>query len=1361
MIRISLVIALWLWCGQLQAQKYDVVTEQLLTEDGLSNRFVYAMVQDSRGYMWFGTKGGLNRYDGSRFDVFKVGETKLQSDPIKYLCEDKDGYLWVFHSSRLDAYVQHNAIDIVNIHTLVIQSVEDYLGQLLPFKMENLRQIQSDPKTNYIYCTTVSGTVWVYEGAKKWRIFYQQPERKFLASLLIGKQYIWLAYRGGGVALNQAGEVVYQTKLPLPPVDDISHNDYQLVGELDSNAVWIQLPKVKGGWNFHWKPIEGQLEEQSKGQPKAPSMLYNSRMIYCKKSQCYIHYNYQKFQLYNQQFELIYEEDYPIRNHSIATVYVDRQENIWVSVLANGITKISYKKRRFANTLPQESIRGMFFRPQDSLLLVNSYNGRWLLGRHQLEAGQNVRQIQANPNTLLHWSKKRNTLLSNMFGSYILQLDQLGEQEEKHYYVRKAIKQRQGKELGDSYRGIWALHEMNNGDLWIGTDLGLAVLPFNADSIELPFAWNDYRNLFNSVVNHFHQNETGLWIATSTGLYLMDADTNFIHYHSGKSPPYQLPFNDLIHLYEDEQGVFYLATRGGGWVIFDPKTGDFQQWTTADGLAHNTLYATLEDDYGYFWVSSDQGLMRIKPETNFIQIFLPINGLPHEEFNREAAYKTPDGYLYFGGLSGVTEINPKDFLEDDNIPLPPMYVVDYQYFDGDQGIMVDGMQRLQDEGQINLAYEDRVLNLTFGLLVYHVGGRKRYAYQIEGDQDKWIYTEEPTIQIKGLRVGTYRLNVKAALSNGTWSPVLITYPIVIHQPFYLQLPFLMGMGLLIVLIAVLFTVWRERRARTIQRLLEEKVRKRTQTIREQADALKKTDELKSRFFANISHELRTPLTLILGPVEGALNTTKAFHPNQTTQLLRLIQRNGLRLKNLIEQILQLSKLESSQVSLEEAPQSMAELIQSLWSNFEWQAKDKEIYWVLEQQVPAGLQGWMDADKVEKIVNNLLSNALKHTPKGGTIALSSEWNSTLSVWQVAVKDTGRGIPEHELERVFDRFYQAQNGQVMGGTGIGLALCQELTKLMDGAITVESTLGKGSTFTVQLPLKLIKRDDLVSTQKLPEALVLPDKATHQATILIVEDHTDLRLYLSDLIGNYYKVCTAADGQEALELLNSEEWKVDLVVSDVMMPRMDGFELLTRLRALLPEQQIPVILLTARTAQRDRLQALRIGVDDYLTKPFSHQELFARIHNLLTSHFQRLAWQQEWKAQPTDSTVDEQPTETTPLVEEVQLPQHTTDAWLENLEAIVTREVGNAQFNVSQLAYDLHLSERQLRRKIKTKTGLTPNQYFRRVKLEIARQYLEDRAYRTVAEVAYEVGFSSAHYFSKIYLAQYGKKPIEYLR
>lgn len=1360
MIRISLLIGLWLFCGLLQAQKYDVLVEQLSIQDGLSNRFVQSMVQDSRGYMWLGTKEGLNRYNGSRFDVFKSGETSLQVGPIRHICEDSDEYLWVFHSSAEGSYMLHSAIDVINIHTMEMQSAEDYLGQSLPFTMKDLVGVYSNAGTGAIYCTTMSKTIWVYEGHKRWRIFYQQPDDKSFNDLLSGKRFVWLISDDEVLALDQIGKVVYQNTLPTPAKGKSREGLSSLVGETDSNTVLIQILTTgtdNNSLNFSWNPLEGQL----KLNEEILTVPLNNRLLYCEAIQCYVQCHNQKLLFYNQQFELTHQENLP---KNIENIYLDSQGNIWAVLSAKGVAKVSYRKKRFVNLVQGESIRGMFSRPDDGQLLVGSYAGRWLVSRHNLGHEPSTRRITLDHNMLLKWSKKRNTILSNVYGKYVVQLDQLGENEEKRYYLKKGVIRRQYEDLGDTYRGMWAFHEMENGDLWIGTDMGLAILPFDADSIDIPFAWEDYRNLSNSIINHFHENAAGVWIATSSGLYLMDSETNFIHYNSSREAPYYLPFNDIIHLYENEKGQFYLATRGGGWIIFDPKTGKYQQWTTEDGLADNTLYATLEDDYGYFWVSSNKGLMRLQPDQDFIQTFLPSNGIPHEEFNREAAYKAPDGYLYFGGLGGVVEINPKDFLSDDKEPVPLVYLSDYQYFDGSRGAMIDGMSRLKKEGQINLAYQDRVLSLTLGLLAYHANAHKRYAYQIEGYQDKWVYTENPTIHIDGLRSGTYQLNIKAGLRNGTWSPTLLSYRIVIYPPFYLQLPFLMAIGGLFLLVTILFIWWRERRARDIQKMLEEEVQKRTQTIREQADALKEIDELKSRFFANISHELRTPLTLILGPVEGALNTTKSFQQTETNDLLRLIQRNGLRLKSLIEQILQLSKLEANEVSLEESPQSMAECIQSLWSNFEWQAKDKGIHWVLEQKVPIELRGWIDADKVEKIINNLLSNAIKHTPKDGTVVLQSQWHQELSVWQIDVKDTGQGIPESELERVFERFYQAHNGQPMGGTGIGLSFCRELVKLMDGAISAKSTLGEGSTFSVQLPVKLIEQENLVFTQSLPETLNLPTGETHQATILIVEDHMDLRLYLSDLIGNHYTVCTATDGQDALELLNAGNWSIDLVISDVMMPRMDGFELLTRLRALPPEQHIPVILLTARTAQRDRLKALRIGVDDYLTKPFSHQELFARIHNLLTSHFQRLTWQQEWQAQSTDRAVEEQPTENTEkttLVQEVQLPQHTTDAWLENLEAIVTREVGNAQFNVSQLAYDLHLSERQLRRKIKTKTGLTPNQYFRCVKLEIARQYLEDRAYQTVAEVAYEVGFSSAHYFSKIYLAQYGKKPVEYLR
>ena len=308
MIRISLMLGLWLLCLQINAQSYSVLTEKLSTQDGLSNRFVYSMMQDSRGYMWFGTKGGLNRYDGSRFKVFEVGETNLQTNPIKSLCEDTDEKLWIFHSSRKDAYMKQNNIDVLDLNTHEIQSAERYLGKKLPFSTENVVQVHCDQASKYIYYMMDQGAVWIYEGQKKWRLFYQRPDKKKLLNSIIGEKYIWIICKGEAFALDRSGKVVHKVALPiLPVVDDAPDYDYLVLGERDANSVWLQLQSRDIGPNFLWEPQENQLTPFQALHEGLSPVGHMSKIYYCKKSQLYIHYHQRVVRLYDKDFILLHE----------------------------------------------------------------------------------------------------------------------------------------------------------------------------------------------------------------------------------------------------------------------------------------------------------------------------------------------------------------------------------------------------------------------------------------------------------------------------------------------------------------------------------------------------------------------------------------------------------------------------------------------------------------------------------------------------------------------------------------------------------------------------------------------------------------------------------------------------------------------------------------------------------------------------------------------------------------------------------------------------------------------------------------------------------------------------------------------
>ncbi len=1347
-------LALLLGLSSSQAQQRRVLVEQISTEEGLSNRFVRSILQDSKGFMWVGTKIGLNRYDGYNFKVFSAKNSALQSDYIEEIWEDADSNLWLGHGLNNELNNSFETIDILNINTFAVQSLQDYLGKSLPVPIKDIYRIYNRTGSKDLYLATTRGQVFLYKGQGKFELFYDQQQPVRIQDLWFGKKYTWICSSNKILAINKEKEVIYEYLLTIP-----SYWQGDFFAQLDSTTL---LLSINDGFNvqqmWEWHAAERQLVRKDTlalfGQNKALNI--DVQLNKNDQTGFQLFYSRLDFNLYDPDGQLLYNQDYEKVGKRLRVVYIDRQENIWLGVSTKGLIKVSTPKKRFDVYLEGISTRAIIARENPNELIVGSYSGRYVINT--------ISKKERYIDTLTD-----NAILTSAFGKHLWvvqspTLRRTGhislKQLQAYEYKKEAYKERV-TQSGVDIKSVWALHEDTNGRVWLGMDNGLGYLDPAADSLEMYQTPAPHEALNTSVIYDFHENKVGLWVAASTGLYVKRAaDNQWQHYSRQQEPPYQLPYDYLFDINEDSRGFLWLATRGGGVLRLNPTTGACRQWTKREGLSHDVVYATLEGKHGYIWMSSNKGLMRMDSATYLINTYLPEDGLSHEEFNRKSSYKHPNGHLYFGGLSGIVGFNPSDFL-DTMVTVPPFHITRYQYFDGDQSKLLDATDALTAQRRIDLNYNDRFFIVELALLDFNVNAHKTYAYQIEGLQEDWIFTKDPNIRVDGLRPGQYTLRVKAELSSSSWSPILLELPILVRAPFYFQWPFIVILVLLLLLSFFLYTRWRERNLYQANLLLEKRVSERTKTIEEQAAELRELDEMKTRFFANISHELRTPLTLILGPVEAALNQNQAQLEGGSSSseniqpLLHLIRRHGLKLKQLIEQILSLSKLEANQLALEERPQNLAGVLRSLWSNFEAQAELQGVEWILDQEISTTLQVWMDADKLEKIINNLLSNALKHTPKGERVGMSTRWDLATRCLYLNVNDTGKGIPAEDVPHIFKRFYQTQQGKTIGGTGIGLALASELAQLMGGDIQVASIMGTGSTFMLTIPFKIINEEALEYEDALEDfSLPLPS-SNKAASLLIVEDLLDMRLFLGELLSQFYTIKTAANGQLALDILEQENHGIDLVISDVMMPVMDGFELLGKIKEKPQHLQVPVIMLTARTAERDKLKALRIGVDDYLQKPFSNRELLARVNNLLEHYQQRQQWMEEQQGM-AESTAGQTGTAT-----EKEAIEIVTDPWTENLEEVAKREVGNTQFNMAQLAYDLNLSERQLRRKIKAKTGLTPNQYFRCIKLDVARDFLETRRYQTVAEVAHKVGFSNVHYFSKLYLAQYGKKPIDYLR
>ncbi|MVM33111.1 response regulator [Spirosoma sp. HMF4905] len=850
---------------------------------------------------------------------------------------------------------------------------------------------------------------------------------------------------------------------------------------------------------------------------------------------------------------------------------------------------------------------------------------------------------------------------------------------------------------------------------------------------------------------------SALWATTmGNGLIRYDAITHqrrTIHFARQSGNDSDEP---LLNLHQDVTHPDWLWIGGyRGLIGFNKRTGRYRRFTTAEGLPNNTVYSILPDRQGYLWLSTNRGLCRFHPVTHTTLNFGLSDGLPGEEFNRFHHLMLPDGRLVFGGVEGWVLFDPTQ-LRGDTIR-PDVAITSLSI--NNQLIDSAGRPTLLPQlfntlTSLRLAHDQNYLMFGFAALNYHQPDRVTYRYTLEGYDNHWTTTTHATASYTQLPPGHYTLRIVAANTLGQPSRQVRQLAITILPPPWASI---WAYGLYTMLLGSvgwgLFRVQRNRIRDRQELALRER----------QAAELRQLDETKTRFFTNVSHELRTPLTLMLGPLNSVL-TRNRIEP-QDEQFIRMADRSAQHLLELVNELLDLTRLEAGKLDLHPQTVRLNSLLRDCLDPFAGQAQQRGITLTLQLAKADDLFVIIDAGKIKRVIQNLLANACKFTPPGGRVTLEAvNQEYRLRIWVI---DTGRGIPPSDLPYVFDRYFQTQqpDAPLEGGTGIGLALCQELVRLMQGTISVESTPGRGSSFCVDLPLTIAaseSTDEELETQTLPmpetvrvdateneEVSSLLRQTVHTTdvdTVLLVEDNAELRTYLTTLLTPGLRVLTAPNGQAALYRLADLPQLPSLIIADIMMPVMDGFELLETLKAHPTYRTIPVIMLSARTEATDKLRALRLGVDDYLLKPFNEAELTARVTTLLQNRRNR-------QVPPEDQSPE--PEEKIPVVSADE--QH----WLEQLEGLMAGRLGQFDLNADELADELAMTRRTLYRTIKRLTGLTPAQYMAEARFQEARRLLETRQVSSVKQVAYRVGYRQVSYFGQVYQQRFGKNPTDYLK
>ncbi|NID09832.1 hybrid sensor histidine kinase/response regulator transcription factor [Fibrivirga algicola] len=1377
------------------APPYVVQVRHFSVEEGLPNRTVTSTSQDAQGFVWIGTLNNAYRFDGSHFVPLpslprpSPGQLPIY---IERMSTDKTGALWLFKArSNRDQWIERWNSDEKKLTPFTVRLPTATDGaHFLPADVIGKRGMSTTPATPLVIFQE-NGRVYFRNDKGKLIFLNPLSAPTRLSSVAVTSKGTMLVSQSDVnfthpslIELDSTGRVLRRSSMPklLRPVcTDANGGIYlmHVVESTDKPAVLPRLtPHALTGFLYRLD-TDGQLKSLPITFDKSPFRDLDASGTHpysLKENQIVYDAHHDLFWFLGKGVVFAWQPEkgmifdlaasgisVPKTPASFSGLRVDRTGGVWLAS-SDGILLFTLTPNRFARYLyhppnttgySDAATRGIM--QVGKQLWVNAFDS-WVV-----DLTTNRRQLALPRQTVSQtdFLNQQPVALASEEALWVA-LNDLA-------LVKPATRSIIAKyPLQGSANHCWSIKADGRGNLWLGFNHGISYFDV-AQKKNLTFTrYNAWPELAANRVNGFFPDKQagGMWVASSSGLYLLDTLKGIVARYSVEQPaPRNLPFNHItyVHVDPDQPGIYWLATRGGGLVRWERATGHYRQFTDADGLLNSTLYCLFTDhpnpdlrrDKNRLWFTTDYGLVSFNKKTEQLHTYLPKDGITHEEFNFTSNYQATDGRLYLGGLNGVTAFWPNQ-IEESSSTKAPLVVTQFQQLDGRTGNMTDYTADYRPNQPIQIASSSRSFLLSFALLDYRFLDQTRLWYRIRGWQDAWAPQKLTDLRINGLPPGSYELNVRIQNLNGQWVSDIVSIPLVVQKPIYYQWWFMLVCLLLLVGATVALFRWRNRLLVEETVRLEAEVAHRTARIErdkaiieQQAAELRENATLKSRFFANVTHEFRTPLTLLLGPLTYL---TKRSTDETAQRLLATMERNARQLQELVNDLLGLGKLEAGQLQLDSQPADLNVIVARTVAAFSTQASFVGIAIdTVGIDQPIGML--LDVPKFETVLRNLIANSLRFTPSGGIITI--QVMDAADEIRLSVKDTGRGIHPDDLPHVIERYYQSNRANVplQGGTGIGLAICHEYCQLWQGELHIDSQLGQGSTFTITYPKVPVylpeSTPDVPTTDAVQagEPTALPiEPALSRERILIVEDNSDMAAYIQMLLAPQYAHTWCRNGREALAWLEGQSAEAipQLIMTDMMMPEMDGMALLAQLRQRPQLRPIPVIMLTARFSQEVRLQALQLGVADYLTKPFDEDELLTRIQNLLDRARER----EFWLNPSTDVALAEEPTEV-----EVSPLDNT---WLQTIQSLVIANLTDSRFQVTDLADASNMSQRQFYRRLKATTGLSPIQFVQEVRLQTAHEWIEENRCKTVKEVAHRVGFQKVSYFSRLYQQRFGIYP-----
>lgn len=1299
------------------AKERQLIFRSFNADNGLAHNTVLAVIQDRTGFMWFGTKDGLNRYDGSEIRTVAVTDAIPGNNYISALCEDNKGCIWIGTDSGVCLYDPETE----RANRFLLKADD---GSRIT---ENIPQIVLAPDSTVWIAAGSQGFFRYDSGAKTLtRIHSDKTGRRTYSARNIcftAQNAICITLDDGNIYLSEDNLASVTPLFPEGGGTEAFRNRY--TNRLVSGAFNKMYACTSLGLfeiNLAAKRFRKIDLPHSNNYVRDLLILKNDEFWVATESALEILDGNlrEAASLYGD-----HRNPYALQTNSLYCLYKDKEDNVWIGTYFAGVAytwdeSITSIRRYYANS--EGCDMGYYIRE-----IVPDEDGNLWIGTES----QGLTRLDQRLDNIVQIPIDENGNSCNIHGlccdgDFVW----VGTYEQTRSLVRIHRRTLASKSYPSAGKEIYTICRTSGGELWIGTTSGLKRYDRATDRFVGDSA-------IRSHVYHIREDSSGnIWAATySDGLYKYDAMKDaWRHYLYAERDTASLAANKVLSVFEDSRSRIWLTTEGGGLCRYDSEADSFVRYKNR--LPFDTCYRIEEDAQGVFWITSNKGLIRFDAEALSYYVFTTDDGLLNNQFNYSSLCKTEDGRIYAGSSDGFISFDPAK-LKPYNGRFP-IVLTDFMPYNKSIGAGSDSLQApksITHLDRIDLAPDENSFSVRVAAISYRSPNAAHMRYKLEGFDSEWHRVSNNTISYSNLPFRSYRLVVEGLDSKGAPNGIARSLEIRIRPPFYLSgIAYACYAALALTTVVLLYRLANRR------------------TLRKRETEIEKIERSKERelyvakfdFFTNIAHEIRTPLSLIRGPLENIVAKTGDSPDRELHEELRTMQSNTDRLTTLINQLLDFRKAEQQGFRLHPVECDVREAVENVCLRFVTMARQKHIDFAFE--LPAEkLQAAADKEALTKIVSNLLSNALKYAQSYARLKMTVE--NDPARFRVAVVNDGPVVPEGMREKIFQPFVQYRDGKhVIAGTGIGLTLARSLAELHGGTLIMDPST-EINRFVLTVPVVhqsagVRTEEPEIAPGELRENTTAPqDDASKKPALLIVEDDPEMQAFIVRHMAPAYRTVTADNGRMALERLAKNE-PFDLILSDVMMPEMDGFELCRRVKADLQYSHIPVLLLTAKTDVASKVEGLGTGADIYVEKPFSLEYLRASISALLSN---RELVRRHFLESPFAKS-------------ETLTYSKADENFMCKLDQYIMQHLEQAELSVKEMAEEMCMSSSNLFRKLKAITGKSPNEYLRIKRLKKAAELLQQNEYG-VTEISLLVGFSSSTYFSSCFKKQFGITPTDF--